>query len=117
MFATLNQSSADLGIVEESRFQRFGISRDGYTRRPGAPFGPVPRCGSSATMGLQQKRIPHMAVTHPLDASPRLMVAAALASAVITANKSPPEGYGLQWTASTAVKMYNEVFRELEEHI
>src|SRR4029077_120134 len=26
MFATLNQSSADLGIVEESRFQRFGIS-------------------------------------------------------------------------------------------
>ena len=59
-----------------------------------------------------------MAVTHPLDdASPRLMVAAALASAVITANKSPPEGYGLQWTASTAVKMYNEVFRELEEHI
>jgi ATP dependent DNA ligase domain len=47
-------------------------------------------------MGLQQKRIPHMAVTHPLDASPRLMVAAALASAVITANKSPPEGYGLQ---------------------
>jgi hypothetical protein len=68
-------------------------------------------------MGLQQKRIPQMAVTHPTDASPRLMVAAGLASAVIAANKSPPEGYGPQWTAITAVKMYNEVFRELEEHI
>ena len=30
-FATLNQSSADLGIVEESRFQGFGISRPGGT--------------------------------------------------------------------------------------
>jgi hypothetical protein len=29
-FATLNQSSADLGILEESRFQGFGISAFEY---------------------------------------------------------------------------------------
>ena len=42
-------------------------------------------------------------------------VAATLASAVTTANKNPPEGYGPQWTASSAVKLYGEVFAALSK--
>jgi hypothetical protein len=58
------------GFVQSSKSHDFRdlvlaatVTRDALA----PPFGPVPRCGSSATMGLQQKRIPHMAVTHPLD--------------------------------------------------